>query len=73
MRRILLLGLAWMAALLAVTSPMAHALTAPGVESEKPPVLGTNTQCRYSPTATHDFCGLPVALANFQGAHFKVV
>ena len=52
--------------LLLVASRQAAAQGAP-IE-EKTPVLGSNTQCRYAPTATHDFCGLPVSLANFQGA-----
>jgi hypothetical protein len=52
--------------LLLVASRQAAAQVAPSQGT--PPVLGSNTQCRYAPTATHDFCGLPVSLANFQGA-----
>ena len=30
-------------------------------------LLSANTPCRFAPAAAHDLCGLPTALANFQG------
>ena len=49
----------------AASSPVAE--YSPAAEYPKPAVLGVNTQCRYAPSATHDYCGLPIYLANFQG------
>lgn len=39
----------------------------PAPVPEQAPVLSSNTLCREAPSATHEYCGLPVALANFQG------